>query len=161
MGQGARGPALLTSPSPPCPRAPPAGSQRGGAGLCGTEGGYIVRRGGQPGWPRSHPPAGSLEAEGWRPRSRLATESGGRGEGKRGKSDPSAGSFPRPSLGCGSSLLPAVNSEAASGPFPHPSLGEDTKESFGTSFCRLETEINKSSLNLQLFPAILSRSCLE
>lgn len=44
----------------------------------------------------------------------------GGGEGKRGKSDPSAGSFPRPSLGCGSSLLPTVNAEAASAPAPHP-----------------------------------------
>lgn len=46
----------------------------------------------------------------------------GEGEGKRGKSDPSAGSFPRPSLGCGSSLLPTVNAEAASAPAPSPAL---------------------------------------
>lgn len=61
----------------------PAGSQRGGAGLCGAEGGYILRRGGQQERPRSHPPAGSLKAEGWRPRSRLSTESGGRGRKTR------------------------------------------------------------------------------
>lgn len=63
-------------------------------GVCGAEGGYILRRGGRQGRPRSHPPAGSLKAEGWRRRSRLSTEPGG-GEGKRGKSDPSAASFPK------------------------------------------------------------------
>lgn len=79
-GRG-KAPLLRAEPGPHLP--PPAGSQRGGAGLCGAEGGYMVRRGGQPGRPRSHPPAGSLEAQGWRPRSRLSAEPRGRGSERR------------------------------------------------------------------------------
>lgn len=117
-----RGRAPLPRPQPGPHLPPPAGSQRGGAGLCGAEGGYTLRRGGQQGRPRSHPPAGSLKAEGWRPRSRLSAEPGG-GEGKRGKSDPSARSLPRPSLGGGSALLPAASAGAAAAPAPPRSPG--------------------------------------
>lgn len=87
--------------------------------------------------------------------------SSGGGEGKRGKSDLSAGSFSRPSLSCSSLILPTISPKPQLPPPPQPSLRADTKESSGTSFCCLGTEINKSSLSLQLFPAILSRSCLE
>lgn len=78
-----RGTAPPPRPEPDPHLPPPAGSQRGGAGLCGAEGSYIVRRGGQQRRPRSHPPAGSLRAEGWRPRSRLSTELGGGGRETR------------------------------------------------------------------------------
>lgn len=79
----ARGTAPLPRPEPDPHLPPPAGSQRGGAGLCGAEGSYILRRGGQQRRPLSHPPAGSLRAEGWRPRSRLSTELGGGGRETR------------------------------------------------------------------------------
>lgn len=91
---------------------PPAGSRQGGAGpRAATSCGGAGSRGG----PARIPPREASRRRDGGGAPGCPRRPGG-GEGKRGKSDPSAGSFPRPSLGCRSSLLPTVNAEAASAP---------------------------------------------
>lgn len=106
------------------------------------------------------------------PRAASGRRDGGRAPGcprssGRGKGN-EVNRIPRQEASQGLPSAAALHSCLLSTPEPHlppppPQLclRADTKESSGTSFCCLGTEINKSSLNLQLFPAILSRSCLE
>lgn len=105
--------------------------------------------------PRGQPQGGGMAAA-------LPAVHGARGEGKGNE----VNRIPRQEAFQGLPSAATPHSCLQSTPKPHlpppqPSLRADTKESSGTSFCCLGTEINKSSLNLQLFPAILSRSCLE
>lgn len=151
-----RGEASVARPEPSPHLPPPAGSRRGGAGRAGPRAATSCGGAGGRGGPARIPPrAASRRRDGGGAPG--CPRSPGGGEGKRGKSDPSAGSFPRPSLGCGSSLLPTASAGAASAPAPQPSLRADTKGSSGASSRCLGTGINKCSPWLRRGRARLSR----